>query len=176
MFEHFQLRFYTNSILQKGETEKKVSWNTLLSLYTFAGMGTIPHCQNAIIDVLINKRASELIIPAGSLRKVYDNISETSPIRRLFVDWIVYLNLGSAERLNELWKGATKDMFPVDFLCNVICALFTQKKGTTRSTIYFYKSRSDYYVKAPVAPSNAAVSGQNITLCPYSTDRNRYIF
>ena len=70
MFQHFQLWLYTNSNLQKGETVKNVSWNTLLSLYTFAEMGAIPDCQNAAIDVLISKRASELIIPAGSLLKV----------------------------------------------------------------------------------------------------------
>ncbi|KAK3174362.1 hypothetical protein OEA41_001606 [Lepraria neglecta] len=155
VFEHFQLRLYTNSILQKGETEKKVSWNTLLSLYIFAEMRAIPHCQNAVIDVL-------------------KGLGVDHPCR-MFVDWVVYLNMGPAERPNELWKGATKDMFPMDFFCNVISAQFAQKKGTKPSTIDFYKSRSDYYVKAPVAPSNSAVSGQNTTLCPYSADRNRYI-
>ncbi|KAL2051441.1 hypothetical protein ABVK25_008308 [Lepraria finkii] len=64
----------------------------------------------------------------------------------------------------------------MDFLCNAISAQFAQKKGTKPNTIDFYKSRLEYSVKAPVAPSNAAVSGQNTTLCPYSADRNRYIF
>ena len=157
MFKYFQLWVYTDSIIAKGETVKDLTGLLLADLYIFGEMCGIPDLQNAAIDVLIDKYEFHQQITTLILHKVYGNTPETTPLRRLMVDFVACIDRGLPD-----WFANSRDQYPTDFLIDLAVALSKLKCGTKTVIMDFRASRFDYHVKPTVSlpVSEAAASKQ----------------
>ena len=105
------------------EEENDIEWRTLIDIFIFADMRGIPKLQNAVIDGIIDKQATEAYTPLEEVRYIYENTTEKSPLRSLFVDFthtIAHFN-------HEDWAGGwlieeKYDFFPKRFLFDVAVA------------------------------------------------------
>ncbi|KAK3174361.1 hypothetical protein OEA41_001605 [Lepraria neglecta] len=72
------------------------------------------------------QQATENIVPTTLLHRVYENLPDNSPLRKLLVDWSS--SLGGL----DMWfrTSATVDQCPKEFLIDLTVALYLYKKGT----------------------------------------------
>ena len=149
-FEYFQFWTYTGRIITESETEKDITESILIQLYVFAETRCIPRLQNAAIDLLIDKMATSNTIHVNCLHFVYANTAEGSLLRRLFVE-----EIATTCALDDpnCFAQCTRDMFPIDFLFDLI-QVQSQRVGKKRlRTTHFKQYRSSYHTEIPADPS-----------------------
>lgn len=127
------------------DTDSKLS----TGLYIFGESRGIPVLQNTTIDLLIDKQTTENIVPTNLLHRVYENLSDNSPLRKLLVDWSS--SLGGL----DMWfkTSATVDQCPKEFLVDLTVALYLHKKGTQLVVGNFKSVKGNYHVKAAAMAS-----------------------
>ena len=142
VFEHFVFWIYTDQVLQEGQTLDDISWHLLFHLYVFSEARGITILQNKVIDVLIDKSHYHGKIPTQYLNYIHGNTRESSPIRRLFVDWAAHEGT-----LNEVWFNEEDNSdYPKAFLIDLVCALYKLKHVDQATRRDFQISRSEYHV------------------------------
>lgn len=105
--------------------------------------------QNRVKEALIDKQIAENAIPAATFNRMYGNLSDNSPLRKLFGDmsaWAAWI-IGSRSRRQRIC--APRSMYLFD-LAVVQCLL---RQGKTPKITNFKLVRETWYVKAPTAPS-----------------------
>ena len=173
IFKRFQLWVYTNKLVLSTSTfkmpferfslrmllimfrnriyglQEDTDSNLSVGLYIFGELRGIPVLQNATIDLLIDKQATENIVPTTLLHRVYENPPENSPLRKPLVDWSS--SLGGL----DMWfkTSATVDRCPKQFLIDLTVALYLHKKGTKLVVGNFKSVRGSYHVKAAAMAS-----------------------
>ena len=125
VFKRFQLWLYTGSILEApGQSASTIDASTLTDLYLFGEARGIPALQNAATNEVIDKIEESNTIPALEVRHVYDHTCEKSPMRRLYVDLMIYRG---ANLRNPTWGIGTSNLkydYPVEFLMDLILAQY----------------------------------------------------
>ena len=127
------------------DTDSKLS----TGLYIFGELRGIPVLQNATIDLLIDKQATENIVPTTLLHRVYENLPDNSPLRKLLVDWSS--SLGGLDMWFE--TSATVDQCPKEFLIDLTVAPYLHKKGTKLVVGNFKSVRGSYHIKVAAMAS-----------------------
>jgi predicted phosphoadenosine phosphosulfate sulfurtransferase len=54
----------------------------------------IPGLKNAIVDLLVEANVKERAIPTYQLELVWEKLPESDGLRKLFLDWFTYQNIG----------------------------------------------------------------------------------
>ena len=149
IFNRFQLWLYTGNIVEApGQSSPPIGDRTLTDLYILGEARGILGLQNAATDEVIDRFKKTGIIRAREIRHIYDNTSEKSPMRNLYVDMMTEL---SAELTDPSWdSGATyfaSEYFPREFLTDLILALY-HKVAVHEPKSYkdFSKDRQQYHV------------------------------
>lgn len=156
IFATFRLWVYTNKLLEEGEAYEDILWGTLTRLYVFGETRGISDLQDAVVDVLIDKRASCKKVPTGQFDYVFQNTPIGSPLRRLVVDW----SIAKGNLTPEGWFAEeTKCRFPTDFLFDLACAQNAIIDGKRAKVTDFQSKRQSYYVIASDASSGTATCG-----------------
>ncbi|KAF6240312.1 hypothetical protein HO173_001923 [Letharia columbiana] len=156
VFRHFQYWTYTGNIVpeaQGAQEAKTIQWNILTSLYAFAEARDIPLLQNATIDLAILRLQAEHRMPVELLLDIYENTSENSRLRILFVDF--------AAHRGTIRKGWFGGRCPIEFLIDLAVAQHARTSGSVSDIANFWKSRANYHVEVPVALSNKDKSEQD---------------
>lgn len=139
VFELFQFWLYSDKLLDTGESVADLSASLLIGLYLFAEARCIPQLQNMTIDALILNIKVTKKFPAGDVHRIYENTTETSPLRRLLVD------IGA--RVGELrrdWFHREKDnLYNNAFLIDLVLALYDEK--LKKSPQDFTQLRCNYH-------------------------------
>ena len=151
-FKHFQFWLYTNNIIHKSETVEDVSWQSLISLYIFAEVRDIADLQNAAMDILIDKEALEDAIPISEFDRIYEQTHESSPLRRIAIDWLTHVATLVPGRYVEVFH---RDTFPKEALIDLVFAQYALRVGEKALIKDFKAVRSDYHVKRPVTAVKA---------------------
>ncbi|KAL2069722.1 hypothetical protein VTL71DRAFT_14401 [Oculimacula yallundae] len=131
VFELFNTWLYTQS-LWNGEDDEE-SWPSfehLIELYVFADMARVPQLMNYVIDTLVAiSDLSECLPDDDVLSFGWEKTPESSPLRRLIVDWIMFETNadffeGQIENLPmECLLGCIRAMQPI------VCEFRDTKKG-----------------------------------------------
>ena len=145
VFERFILWLYADRVLRTTETTDDVSWDLLINLYVFGETRGIADLQNAVIDILIDKKSYLDAIPTNWTNHLYDNTPENSPLRR----WLVDITACHGKLTRDTWfNDKCTARFPDAFLYDLIFALYAKNnKGNSREK-NFKASRSDYHVRS----------------------------
>ncbi|PVH87741.1 hypothetical protein DL98DRAFT_649351 [Cadophora sp. DSE1049] len=120
-FELFVNWLYTQSLWsESGDKKCEENLECLVHLYVFADMVRVPSLMNQTLDTLQKIRDRALKIPGvGSLSSAWNNTTDTSPFRRLIVDWIVW-DL-RASTFDDSWL----DQMPAQCVLEVLRAMRT---------------------------------------------------
>ena len=153
VFRGFQLWVYTKSILEDGEGLDTMGWRSLIDLYIFGDKFGIPILQDQAIDLLIDKRDASNRIPASHFDHVYQNTRESSPLRKLCVDWSVH-----GIRPYLWFESNIRDWYPKDFLIDLITAKWKPEKAREIKPMDFGSRRSEYHVKSPNSAAETAIN------------------
>lgn len=86
VYELFQFWLYSGKLLDTGESIADLKPGLLVDLYIFAETRCILQLQDLTMDALINHVHETQMFPIGKISYVYGSTTETSPLRRLFVD------------------------------------------------------------------------------------------
>ena len=141
-FEHFQIWLYSNKIYTTDAIENDIPWDILTGLYIFAEVRGIPHLQNAVIDAYIDKEVTLLELPMSQVARIYDSACESSPLRRLFVDFAVkHIHIGNSWFSDESFAEYTKE-----YLYDVLRAQCEVKKGSRSLVGDLKKEKTRYHV------------------------------
>lgn len=90
----------------------RVQVTLIIEAYIFADKRGIPGLKNAIIDLLMNTQMAEMRLPAfAAVRIGWEGTSENDGLRKLFVDWFVYLEIMPAQ-----FRVASMDHYPKEML------------------------------------------------------------
>lgn len=140
VFELFQFWLNSDRLLDTGGSVADLSSSLLIGLYLFAEARCIPQLQNMTINALILNIKVTKEFPAGDVHRIYDNTTETSPLRRLLTD------IGA--RIDELRRGwfqrEEDNLYNNAFLIDLVLALYNEKlkKGPQD----FTKLRCNYHI------------------------------
>ena len=141
VFELFQFWLYSGNLLDTGESIVNLSASLLVSLYLFAETRCIPQLQDMTIDALIHHIEVTNTFPTGSIPQIYDNTTETSPLRRLLVD----VAAREGERRNGSWFSEERQhLYNRTFLIDLVVALYDRNPKARVQD--FTGLRCDYHV------------------------------
>ena len=136
----------------KAETEVKSSgaekskperWALLLELYIFADKRSIKTLQNRVIDAFIDNHKVTTSVWAPLIPRLYEEIDQGSPLRKLFVDWFVRY----AVNHEAVFSDSNVEFYDRDFLLEVTQALCDNVKvKDAASDLDIDKNRGLYYV------------------------------
>lgn len=141
VFERFQLWLYTNSVLEKAETVKDISYMQLVNLYIFADIRGISDLQNAIIDHIIDKESLENTFPSQCIPRVYQCLSPNNPLRRLLVDTAAELGI-----LDAWFTPDSNEEFVPEFMRELAVALYHMRDESKERISDFHLGRLEYHV------------------------------
>jgi hypothetical protein len=122
LFEYFQIWLYSKEILTNDKVQGDIPWRVLVDLFVFGDARGIPHLQKAAVDAIIKKQWDLNRISTRSIKYIYEETPEHSPLRRLFVESMA--NLGNAS-----WFTEEEDWHRKHFLLNLAQAQFALSKG-----------------------------------------------
>lgn len=92
VFELFSRWLYTESLWS--ESDDEYSWpdvDLLVELYVFADMAQVSPLMNQTLDTVQEISDLKKELPSSSLMAyAWDNTTETSQLRRLLIDWVVW--------------------------------------------------------------------------------------
>lgn len=142
-FKRFNAWLYTGKLLHDEETIENIAFGRLFELYVFAEKRLIPGLQNACIDAVIYKFLTILPCVAHTV-KLWENTSDSSPMRKLVVDEFVSYGDVSSDYLGI---DGTVDVLSKDFLASLAC---TSLKARVDSTLTygwdFWTCRCQYHI------------------------------
>lgn len=113
VFEAFQVWLYTQNLPKNEVVPTKVypEWPLLIKLWIFGDGHQIPLLQNSVMDAIIDKVEKDNQIPIKELNLAYENTLPGSPLRKAFIDIMVYRsmmpgdkNCGSVESSCLAWS------------------------------------------------------------------------
>lgn len=141
VFQLFQFWLYYRKLLDTGESVADLSRSLLIGLYLFAETRCISQLQDLTIDALIRKIDVGKKIPTGAIPRIYENTTETSPLRRFIVD--ISARIGDLR--DGIWfNRETEIRYSETFLIDLVRALYDEK--LKRSPQDFSKFRCNYHV------------------------------
>lgn len=135
---------YTGKLATKGPKE----YSCLCDLYVLAEKLEDTASKNCIVDgmhglfhEILSRTASSTavpqILPVGATRRLYDDISNGSPARRLVVDF-------HAEHGDATWLRTEKTLLPAEFLYDIAVRLL-QKRTSNVFGALLSRSSSEYH-------------------------------
>lgn len=126
-YQYFIRWLYHNDFTKPGD-EACIDYPELLELYFLARYLEIGHLKNVVVDSLISKSVlNKQPIPGGWSQRIYRAISLDDQLRRLWVDFYVWLV--DKDDLKEL----VDDLHPL-FLKELAVALMTRSLGSNEFT------------------------------------------
>ena len=156
VFERFHLWLYAGNILDPDESTRSVSWSELMDLYQFGDARGIPEMQNAVIDAIIEKQKIENSIPVTNFNKIYDQVQDDSPIRKLAVDFIAHL----ADFGLKVWhEKSMRETYKSSFLLDLAIELSQLSRAKKTKITSFESVKSNYYTQTPQSRSKNASTG-----------------
>ncbi len=140
MFTHFEFWLYTGSVLESHESAKDISYKILTDVYLFGEARGIPELQNEAINVYIDKIRADKMFTIEWLNRVYENTLDSSPLRKLLVDYVTF-NV-------DLTKMSEKEqpLYPQQFLFDLVKSFCEHRIGTKERVTDFRAVRSNYHV------------------------------
>ncbi|KAL2041386.1 hypothetical protein N7G274_005768 [Stereocaulon virgatum] len=148
VFKYFRYWLYSQTLLMTTEAENDIEWRTLIDIFIFGDMRSIPRLQNAAIDGMIEKQATDAHNPLEEVRYIYENTIEKSPLRSLFVNFthtIVHFN---HRDWADGWLIEEKyELFPKRFLFDVAVAYCRKVSHLAGGIGSFKDNRWRYHVK-----------------------------
>ncbi len=122
VFERFKIWLYTGRLLEDEDSIDDLGYHELFDLYIFAEKRVIPRLQNACIDLLLTKESLSDLGPTNmGVAKVWDNTPDSSPMRKLILDWFVHRGNMS----NYLQTDEDVETHSKDFLASLVRAYYT---------------------------------------------------
>lgn len=140
VFELFQFWLNSGELLDTGESILDLSVSALIGLYLFAEARCIPQLQNLTIDALIHIIKATGKFPTGEILRIYDNTTETSPLRRLLVD----ISARIGELRHDWFTREKEGLYNKAFLVDLILALYDEK--FKEGSQDFIQLRCNYHV------------------------------
>ena len=142
IFRRFIAWLYTGKVLKDQETTETMSYIKICDLYILAEKRLVTRLQNTCIDAVINKHRSCNILPTLSVRRIWNNTSNKSPMRKLLVDlWVRDGDMAKFLDTDEEVNSYSKD-----FLASVIRAFDIAKTGDLLSEQWdFWNKRCLYH-------------------------------
>jgi len=152
-FERFNVWLYTGDLLQNEESIVDVEYLQLFDLYIFAEKRIIPRLQNACIDLVLTKANVADLGPTNmDVARIWDNTPNSSPMRKLILDWFVLRGDMSA----YFETDQDVETHSKDFLASVIRAYYTarqdgllQEKWNSRKDPCRYHTHHDGNTNCP---------------------------
>lgn len=95
-------------------------WSLLRNLYILGDHLQAEGFKNAVIDAMIEKHGEYSIYPAHLATRTYENTLPSSPLRRLLVDFHVWVGKGFSKSARDLPDITSS---PREFLMDVVLAL-----------------------------------------------------
>ncbi|KXJ84867.1 hypothetical protein Micbo1qcDRAFT_128974 [Microdochium bolleyi] len=92
-----------------------LEWSLLCAIFVLVDYLAISSLEEPLLDVLRSKRHESRKVPVSYVQFVYDNTHFGSPLRRLWVNWVVDLQAPEIFESEE-WK------FPIEFLRELAAA------------------------------------------------------
>jgi hypothetical protein len=130
------------------EEENDIEWRTLIDIFIFADMRGIPELQNAAIDGIIEKQATEAHTPLEEVRYIYENTTEKSLLRLLFVDFTHTTAHFNHTDWAEGWLIEEKyEFFPKRFLFDVAVAYCRRVTHLAGGIVSFRDNNWRYHVE-----------------------------
>lgn len=143
IFKRFFAWLYTGKLLYDEETVEKVPYGELLRSYIFAEKRLAPRFQNACIDaVILRDKVFQQLPNTEETQRVWDNVCDSSPMRRLLVDLLVLLG-----DMPKIIHEDSKIDFSADFLASIIRGLYVLKGSgpLSRQDLDFWGKRCSYH-------------------------------
>ena len=141
VFQLFQFWLYYRKLLDTGETIEDLSPVLLVDLYIFAETRCIPQLQDLTTDALIHQIDVTNMIPTETIPQIYENTTETSPLRRLIVD----ISARTGDLRNGSWfNKEAETRYCTTFLISLVQALYDEKLKSSPQD--FSKFRCNYHV------------------------------
>ena len=150
VFDRFQQWLYSGRILEDDETSTALSWDVLFGIYIFAEKRGVPKLQNEVIDTIIDKYTATEAASVHSFRRIYDETPESSPLRRLLIDYTARRGKIKSEGNAAWFEESYRHVYPKDFLFD-LCEAFYDERKAKKST-NFRKFRCDYHVHVEGEP------------------------
>ena len=144
VFSHFELWLYTGNILESHESAIDIDWDVLTNIYLFGEARGIPELQNEAVDVLIDKRCATNMIPTNQLNRIYEYTPDTSPLRKLLVDFMTFNAVLSSGC--PWFREDRQSYYPKQFLFDLTTSLYENQAGTKTKVTDFKAVRSNYHV------------------------------
>ena len=141
VFQRFLLWCYQDRILDAEEDISSVTAYELVDLYIFGDFCGIPQLQNQAIDSIIDQQCATNTLLAP--REVFEKTTETSPLRRLFVDLFASSFDWSAEK--EKSESELEAGYTVKIMMEIASA---KNKQSCKSLTDFKIFKRNYHVDA----------------------------
>ena len=103
---------------------RDLEWNLLCEIFVLAGYLCIPSLEEQLLKSLCWKRHESGTVPVSSVPLVYDKTYRGSPLRRLWVDWVLELQAPEIFESEE-W------IFPMEFMRELAAAQMRDRKRIT---------------------------------------------
>ena len=89
-FTYFQIWLHSKELPLTDISGEELDDAEFVDQYIFGEARDIPDFQNAVMDALITKDATSTAVSTGAIRRIYEHISKTSPLRKLFLDFVLH--------------------------------------------------------------------------------------
>lgn len=139
---------YTRNLADTLEGEMKLNFAVLLDLYLFGEKRMVPTLQNDTIDVIIRKCTEENYSPVSMIETVYEELSASSPLRKLIVD--IAIHRDTAESF-----ASKKKFYTEEFVVEVATEMLRIRTLSHKTWDYFLP-----YSKYHVPEEVGGTSGQ----------------
>ena len=146
VFERIQLWLYQDTLVEP--EEHPLYFNILIDLYLFANARGMPQLQNAALDAFIDRNKVMNALPDGSIHRIYENTTQASCLRKLYVD----ITIRNKAITRESWDYAEdkENRFPKQYLLDLIIRLNDDRND--RKPTDFRKIRCDYHIHGKDEP------------------------
>ena len=124
--------------------EEHVAWTNLVDLYAFAEARGIKELQNATEDACIDKEATTEETPTYLIKNLYEHTSENSPLRKLWVDWVI--RYGHHEGAGSWFADEKYERYTKRFLWDLSSTQCEIANGDKSRITSFQHSRAKYHV------------------------------
>lgn len=143
IFKRFNAWLYTGNLLYDEETIEKIHYSRLFEQYIFAAKRLIPGLQNACIDAVIHKFDVDTQLPLiEHTVKLWDNTSESSPMRKLVVDYFA----AYGDMADYFARDDEVDKHSKDFLASLVRTLYIARRyDSLEPDVDFWTRRCQYH-------------------------------
>lgn len=152
VFARFNGWLYTSILLVGDETEKSITFKSLVDLYIFAEKRGVIRLQNAVVDAIIKKNQAsrgQCAMPDHSLQRAWTNTPDSSPLHCLLID--LYVRRANFPEILANEKKCKQ--FDKDILIAFVLAFHKMKEDGSFNTNYnFWKKRCQYHSHDDLVP------------------------